>query len=292
MVKREGECRKRQPKQRHRDAGDPEVVGDGRQLRDRHQAACADHHEHRVHNIKWRSLEHFLPFIVAPRLLHRLTRRHFAGLRGAQQQADQDHDDALPKAEPEESRLIAARCDHVGDRNDGECRACAETCRRQACSEAAPVGKPLERVADRAAVNHARANTADRRAEIKQRKRVRDRVNHPRDRNQHARAADHRARAELVDQIAFDRHQPGFCEHEDREGDLNRRAPPVVFLIDRTDEQRPAVLQVGDHHHAYDTEDELTPSGPFGCLDFFCRTCCDCHYFLPYSYVMFVVVLF
>jgi hypothetical protein len=30
------------------------------------------------------------------------------------------------------------------------------------------------------------------------------------------------------------------------------------------DEKRPAVLQVGDHHQADDTEDELAPPCPFG----------------------------
>ena len=64
-------------------------------------------------------------------------------------------------------------------------------------------------------------------------------------------------RSELVDQIAFERHQPSLGEDEDREGDLDRRAAPVIFLIDRIDEKRPAVLQVGDHHHADDAEDKL-----------------------------------
>jgi hypothetical protein len=34
----------------------------------------------------------------------------------------------------------------------------------------------------------------------------------------------------------------------------------LVFLVDGVDEQRPAVLQVGDHHHADDADDELAPS--------------------------------
>ena len=42
-----------------------------------------------------------------------------------------------------------------------------------------------------------------------------------------------------------------------RECDLDRRAAPVVLLIDRVDEQRPSILQVGDHHHADDAEDQL-----------------------------------
>src|SRR5262249_50548608 len=202
------------------------------------------------------------------------------------------HHDTLSETEPEESSLVAARCDHVGDRNDGECRACAEARCGQARRKAAPVGEPLESIAHRTAIDHAGANTADCRAEANHTKRVCDRIDDPGDCNQHAGAADHHARTELVDQVSFNRHQPCFGQHEDCEGDLNRRASPVVFLIDRPHKQRPAVLQVGDHHHANDTEDELTPPGPFGSTDFFCRTSCDCHYFLPYSYVMFVVVLF
>ena len=114
-----------------------------------------------------------------------------------------------------------------------------------------------------AAVDDAGADAADRRADIEQEQRVGDRVDHPGDRDQHAAAADHDLRAELVDQVTLDRHQPGFGQHEDGEGHLDRGAAPVVFLIDRIDEQRPAVLQVGDHHHADDAEDQLTPARRF-----------------------------
>ena len=34
----------------------------------------------------------------------------------------------------------------------------------------------------------------------------------------------------------------------------------MIFLIDRIDEKRPTVLQVRDHHHADDAEDELAPA--------------------------------
>ena len=43
----EGQRRQRQAEDRDRHAGDLEVVGDRRELRDRHQAAGADHDEHR-----------------------------------------------------------------------------------------------------------------------------------------------------------------------------------------------------------------------------------------------------
>jgi hypothetical protein len=55
----------------------------------------------------------------------------------------------------------------------------------------------------------------------------------------------------------------------------------MVFLIDRADKQRPTVLQVGDHHHAYDAEDQLAPARPLGRTDLFGRTRRNCHNFLP-----------
>ena len=51
--------------------------------------------------------------------------------------------------------------------------------------------------------------------------------------------------------------QPGFEQHEQREGDLDRRAVPSECLLDVGNEKRPAVLQVGDHHHADNADDEL-----------------------------------
>jgi hypothetical protein len=37
------------------------------------------------------------------------------------------------------------------------------------------------------------------------------------------------------------------------------RARPAVAVMDRLHEQRPAVLQVGDHHHAGDAHPQLQP---------------------------------
>jgi hypothetical protein len=53
---------------------------------------------------------------------------------------------------------------------------------------------------------------------------------------------------------------------------LDCRSAPVKFLVDRVNEQRPSVLQVGDHSHAEDAADELAPTfrmGLYGSLD--CR---------------------
>jgi hypothetical protein len=183
----------------------------------------------------------------------------------------------LAQTEPQESGLIAAGLDHVGDRDDGERGARAESCRGQSCREAAPVRKPLQRVANRAAIDHARANPADGGAEVEQRKRVGDRIDDPGDRDQGAADADHDPRAVFVDEIALDRYQPGLGEDEDREGDLDGRASPMVFLIDRIDEQRPSVLQVGNHHHADDAENQLPPTSRFRCARRCGWACCRSH---------------
>src|SRR5262249_50702052 len=47
---------------------------------------------------------------------------------------------------------------------------------------------------------------------------------------------EHDPRSKSVDQVSFKRHQPGFHQHKDCEGDLNPRASIVVFLVDRIDE--------------------------------------------------------
>ena len=65
---------------------------------------------------------------------------------------------------------------------------------------------------------------------------------------------------DAVDQVAFERQQPGLAQHKYREGELDGRPAPAMRPVDRQHEQRPAVLQVGDRHHANDAEDELAPA--------------------------------
>src|SRR5690606_3983042 len=91
-----------------------------------------------------------------------------------------------------------------------------------------------------------------------------------------AAAQNSRTRAEFIDDPAFDRYHPGFGQHEDRESDLNGGTAPAMFCGDRIDEQRPTVLQVGNHRHGDDAEDQLTPTEAVGaswrisCLIHFC----------------------
>jgi hypothetical protein len=59
-------------------------------------------------------------------------------------------------------------------------------------------------------------------------------------------------------------HQPGLDDDEQREGKLDRGATPVILGVDGIDEQRPSVLQVGDHRHADDAHHELDPAEAAG----------------------------
>src|SRR5438309_10434101 len=72
--------------------------------------------------------------------------------------------------------------------------------------------------------------------------------------------ADHDARAEFVEQIAFRRDQPGLGQNENSKRHLNCGTAPVVLLVHRIDEKGPTVLQVGNHHHADDAKSQLPPS--------------------------------
>jgi hypothetical protein len=172
---------------------------------------------------------------------------------------EQEHDDALAEAEPEERLFVAAALDHVRDRHDGRRRPRAEARRSNAGREPSTIREPLERVADAGAVHRARAHAANGCREIQHRQRRGIGVHHPRDRAQEAAYDDHRTRSVLVDEIAFNRHEPGFGHHENRERDLNGRASPVVLFIDGVHKQRPAVLHVRDHGHADHAEYELYP---------------------------------
>jgi hypothetical protein len=79
------------------------------------------------------------------------------------------------------------------------------------------------------------ANAADRSRDV-QHRHDRRRSSNPGDRDEHTAAADHDPGPELVDS-ALERHQPRLSQDEDRERHLDSRAAPLVFLIDRIDEQ-------------------------------------------------------
>jgi hypothetical protein len=186
--------------------------------------------------------------------------RRFARRRRAEELREQEDDQPFAEAEPEKGRLVAVSEDHMADRNDGRRRAGAETGGDQAGGEPAAIGKPFERMTDAGAVDGPRARAGKGCGGIEHGERAGDGIECPRAGDENAAKGDHDARAETIDEPALDRHQPSLGGDEDAEGDLDGRGTPVIFLIDRIDEQRPAILQVGDHHHADDAADELSPA--------------------------------
>src|SRR5580658_5295044 len=75
---------------------------------------------------------------------------------------------------------------------------------------------------------------------------------------------DEGARADAIDQPARKRHDPGFKRDEEGEGILNLRQVPVRPGAHRIDEERPGILQVGDHDHRDYRRDELNPAAFHG----------------------------
>ena len=180
------------------------------------------------------------------------------------------HHEPLADAEIEERRFVARRLDDRGDRQDGECRARAEAGGGEAGGEAAAVGEPLERVAYAGAVHGAGADAADRRGDVEHGQRVGERVHYPADAAKQTANEDDGARPEFIDEVALDRHEPGFGKHENREGDLDGRTGPAELVADGSDEKRPAVLQVGDHRHADDAHEKLDPAVRSGFAGGYC----------------------
>ena len=165
---------------------------------------------------------------------------------------------ARPKAR--KRRLVAASGDHAGDRHDRHRRPGAETRRRQPGGQPAPVRKPFQRIPHCRAVDEAGADAAQPGRHIQEPKHVRSAVEHPGQPDQRTPGHHRQLGADPVDHVAFERQQPGFADDEHGESDLDGGAAPVMRLVDRQHEQRPAILQVGDHHHAHDTQHQLAPA--------------------------------
>ena len=83
------------------------VLGNRRELRDRHQTAGANHHEHDIHDPERRRLEHLGRAVVAPASAAPLAppAPPPRPARRAQQQRDDHHDKALAEAEPQGRRI-------------------------------------------------------------------------------------------------------------------------------------------------------------------------------------------
>jgi hypothetical protein len=143
------------------------------------------------------------------------------------------------------------------DRHHRRGGAGAEARRRHARRQAAPPYKPFQRVAKAGAIDRTRANPRQHRGAIEHRQRVGAGVDHPTQRHQDAARHNHEAGAKPVHEPTFHRHQPCLGNDEDAECHLDGGAAPVMLLVYRVDEQVPTILQIGDHHHADDANDEL-----------------------------------
>ena len=91
---------------------------------------------------------------------------HFARFRRSQKQCNENDDNTLTESEPEERRLVSAALDHIGYWNHGKGGARAETRCGQTRRKTAPIGKPLQGIADRAAIDDACADPADRGTDV------------------------------------------------------------------------------------------------------------------------------
>src|SRR5207248_149770 len=97
--------------------------------------------------------------------------------------------------------------------------------------------------------------TPQNRGEIEHSQGIGEGIDRPCEAAQQAADHDHPLRSEAIDQVPFRGYQPRLEQNEYGEGDLDRGLGPTVFGADGADEQRPAVLQVGDHHHTDEADD-------------------------------------
>src|SRR5262249_40845541 len=153
---------------------------------------------------------------------------------------------------------------HLLDGNDRERRANAETCGGQSCREPTAVGEPFECIADASSVNGASPKTPYDLSDVQHRKRACEGVDNPSEPGETPTHKHNNLRSETIDEVALGGHQPGCKQSEKRERHLDRRQVPTEFLAHGNCEKCPAILEVGDHHHADDADYQLAPTGRFG----------------------------
>src|SRR5262249_45977875 len=207
---------------------------------------------------------------------------YFATPGRPQQRSEQYDDNALPQTEPEErvlealghrlhkdgdaeQRKIQQRLagNHVLDGCHGQRRTRAKSGGCQTCRQTALVGEPLERIADARAIDATRADPSDDLGGIETSGAAEGRgvgVHHPAEAGQDAADQNDQLWTPLVDEPALDGNEPCLEQDEQGKGDLDLRPLPVKCLLNIWNKERPTVLQVGDHHHADETDDELCPA--------------------------------
>ncbi len=94
----------------------------------------------------------------------------------------------------------------------------SESCRGKPASQSSlPVREPFEGIANAGAIDAAGTGTSQGGPNIEQGQGIGNRVQGPCRADQDAATKNHVARTETVDQVTFDRHQPGFDQYEEAE---------------------------------------------------------------------------
>src|SRR5438067_13787566 len=110
----------------------------------------------------------------------------------------------------QEGAFVAEIADHLLDRDDRQGGAGAKAGGGQPGAEAAPVGKPFQRIADAGAVDRAGADPADRGGDVEEYERVGKGVHDPGDADEDTADQDDDLGAEAAAKPPLDRYQPGF----------------------------------------------------------------------------------
>ena len=186
--------------------------------------------------------------------------REFVISRRAQGEPARQDDKPLADAEPQVGGLVAAELDHAVEGHDRRDAASREASGGKPDGEAALVREPFLRILVRGSEHQPGGQTGYHGGDVEEVQGIGDRIDVPGDRDQWTAETD-QLWTETIEEISGQGHShERFRRDDDREGPLQRGGAPGVFLIDRIDEQRPAVLHVGHRHHADDAEDELAPS--------------------------------
>src|SRR5450631_866576 len=170
------------------------------------------------------------------RLTRLYLRRQELRARSQQQPRHDEYDGTLNEAEHQEGMLVSRRVDHGFDRPDRDGSTRAESGGRNSGGQSTPAGKPLERVTDTGAVDTTRADAAERGSKIQNGERTRAGIQYPCRCNQNRAHDDDPARPESIDQVTFNRNEPGFDQNEECERDLNGGTAPVILGVDGIDE--------------------------------------------------------
>ncbi|KAK0339965.1 hypothetical protein LTR94_032433, partial [Friedmanniomyces endolithicus] len=104
------------------------------------------------------------------------------------------------------------------------------------------------------------SNAADGRASVEAGQAGGLRVDDPGQADEDGPEGDHHARTEFIDEVAFERCEPGLDDDEQREGDLDAGPRPAELTLDFGNEQGPCILDVRGGDHADDADGELEPA--------------------------------